>query len=116
MHKRFWEDEGGAIISAELVLVLVIVVLGMIVGLVAVRDAVVTELADFAQALTSLDMSYEFAAIELTSAGAAGTAGTEYDDPGPTTVPPYAVVVFTDGSGTPGSAVTTTTGVPPANW
>jgi Flp pilus assembly pilin Flp len=115
MLKRLWSDEGGAIISAELVLVLTIVVLGMIVGLVAVRDAVVTELADFAQAIGSLDMSYEFAAVSLTP-GAAGTAGSEYDDGTPAAIAGLATVVFTDGSGTPGSVVTATTGTPPAAW
>ena len=33
MLKRLWNDEGGAIISAELVLVATILVIGMIVGL-----------------------------------------------------------------------------------
>ena len=67
MLKKLWLDEGGAIISAELVLVMVIVVIGMIVGLVALRDAVVTELADVATALGSLNMTFAIAGESLTA-------------------------------------------------
>ena len=73
MLKRLWEDEGGAIISAELVLVLTITVIGMTVGLVCVRDAVVFQLGNIAQGLASIDASFEFGGVAMT--GAAGAAG-----------------------------------------
>ena len=47
---RLWNEEVGAIVSAEIMLVATILVIGMIVGLKSVRDSVVTELADVAQA------------------------------------------------------------------
>jgi hypothetical protein len=65
MLKRLWEDEGGAIISAELVLVMTILVMGMMVGLVALRDAVVTELADTAASIGALQRSWSFNGIAL---------------------------------------------------
>jgi hypothetical protein len=80
MLKRLWEDEGGAIISAEIVLVLTILVLGMIVGLVAVRDAVINELADFAVAFSSLNMSYTIAGTSMTGDVFTGTGASEYTD------------------------------------
>jgi Flp pilus assembly pilin Flp len=63
MMKRLWNDEVGAVVSAELVLVLTILVIGMIVGLAAVRDAVVTELADVAQAIANIDQTYSYPSI-----------------------------------------------------
>jgi Flp pilus assembly pilin Flp len=58
MLKNFWNDEAGAIISAELVLVLTIAVLAMVTGLASLRDAVVTELGDVGAAIGSVDQSY----------------------------------------------------------
>lgn len=51
-------DENGFIITAELVLVLTIGVLGMVVGLTAIRDSVVNELNDLAHAFGSVNQSY----------------------------------------------------------
>jgi Flp pilus assembly pilin Flp len=63
MLKNFWNDEVGAVVSAELVLVLTILVIGMVVGLAAVRDAVVSELADVAQAIANVNQSYSYQGI-----------------------------------------------------
>jgi Flp pilus assembly pilin Flp len=63
MLKRLWNDEGGAIISAELVLVATILVIGMIVGLKSVRDAVVSELADVGQAIANINQSYRYGGV-----------------------------------------------------
>ncbi len=60
---RLWKEEAGAIVSAEIVLVMTIMVIGMIVGLKSLRDAVVTELADVAQAIANLDQSYSFSSV-----------------------------------------------------
>ncbi|MFI4876382.1 MAG: Flp family type IVb pilin [Blastopirellula sp. JB062] len=55
---RLWSDESGFVNSAELVLLSVILVIGMIVGLAALRDSVVQELTDTGQAVGQLDQSY----------------------------------------------------------
>ena len=52
--KRIWNDENGFIITMELVLIATITVLGLIVGLTAVRDALVAELADVAEAVSEM--------------------------------------------------------------
>ena len=60
MLKQFLDDQSGAIISAELVLVLTILVIGVIVGLSEVAVAVNTELNDISNAIGVLDQSYFF--------------------------------------------------------
>ena len=61
---RLWNEEVGAIISAEIMLVASILVIGMVVGLSSLRDSVVTELADVAQALAQVNQSYSFGTIQ----------------------------------------------------
>jgi len=58
--QKFMNDESGVIISAELVLVLTIAVLGVIVGLSSVVVAVNTELRDIAHGIGSLNQSFGF--------------------------------------------------------
>jgi hypothetical protein len=75
--KAFWSDEAGFIVSAELVLIATILVLGMIVGLVSVRDQVVQELADIAQAFGNISQSYSFSGI---TGHTSSTAGSFFGD------------------------------------
>jgi Flp pilus assembly pilin Flp len=60
MLTRFVNDEVGFIISAELVLVATLLVIGMIVGLSEIQHAVNAELNDVADAIGSLNQSYCF--------------------------------------------------------
>jgi Flp pilus assembly pilin Flp len=77
MIRRLWKEEAGAIVSAEIMLIASILVIGVIVGLKSVRDSVVTELADVAQALANVDQSYSYSA---TSGHHAFTAGGFFAD------------------------------------
>jgi len=61
--RRLWSDDAGFIISAELVLVATIVVIGLVVGLVFVRNQVVQELVDVAQAIGNMNQSYAYGGI-----------------------------------------------------
>lgn len=61
---RFWNETDGAVLSAEIMLVGSILVLGVIVGLTAVRDSVVTELADVGQAFANISQSYCYSGID----------------------------------------------------
>ena len=63
MIRRLWNDEAGFVISAELVLVATILVIGMIVGLVVIRNQVVQELVDVGEAIGALSQSYAFGGI-----------------------------------------------------
>lgn len=69
MLKKLWNNEAGFIISAELVLVLTIAVLGMVVGLSHVAMAVNEELSDIGQAIGSLNQSYSFVGYHCCSIG-----------------------------------------------
>ena len=50
--KRLWTSDEGFIVSAELVLIATILVLGVLVGIASVRDQVIQELGDVAGAAT----------------------------------------------------------------
>lgn len=69
---RFWNENDGAIVSAEIMLVATILVLGVIVGLKSVRDSVVTELADVAQAVSNIDQSFCYSGVSGHSANSGG--------------------------------------------
>ncbi len=77
MLQKIWNDEAGAILSAEVVLVGTILVIGVLTGLTSLRDAVVTELADVGEAIGSLDQSYFYGG---TVAHHSTNYGTEYFD------------------------------------
>ena len=57
---QLWKDESGFILSAELVMISTILVLGMIVGLTSLQSSVVGELTDVSDSIRSLNQSYFF--------------------------------------------------------
>ncbi len=63
MLKTLWNDQAGVILSAELVLIGTILVIGMIVGLVELQCSVVGELSDLGDAIGNLDQSYQTSGI-----------------------------------------------------
>ena len=58
--RKLWNDDCGALIATEWVFVATILVLGAITGLVAVRQAILSELTEFANAVMALNQSYSF--------------------------------------------------------
>jgi hypothetical protein len=74
---RLWKDDCGALIATEWVFVATILVLGSITGLVAVRQAVITELTEFADAVLSLSQSYSFSGQANCQSS---TAGSSFED------------------------------------
>ena len=81
MLNKLWLDEGGATISAEIALVGTILVIGVIVGLSAVQDAVNTELADLGAAIGHLDQSYSHGGTTGHHSAVAGTNFADNADP-----------------------------------
>lgn len=77
MLRKLWNDEAGAIVSAEIVLVATILVIAMVTGLSSLRDAVVTELADVGAAIAAVDQSYTVGGILAHSAAVASSAYTD---------------------------------------
>ena len=77
---RLWSEQDGAIVSAEIMLVATILVIGVIVGLKSVRDSVVTELADVAQALANVNQTYSYSGTQGHHAYTAGSAFVDLAD------------------------------------
>lgn len=71
-------DENGFMVSAELILIATIAVLGIVVGLSEISFAVNNELEDVASAIGSVNQSFYVNGIH--SEGKGCTAGTEFDD------------------------------------
>ena len=85
MLRALLRDEAGFIISAELVLVATILVIGMIVGLSELQHAVVQELNDVGDAIGNLNQSYAFSGfLAVKNQGGAGvkayTRGSSFVD------------------------------------
>ncbi len=83
MLKSLWNDECGVILSAELVLIATILVLGMVVGSVELQCAVVAELSDLGDAFGNLDQSFQTSGLtSFKDCGGikASTAGARYWD------------------------------------
>ena len=78
MLNQLLNDEAGFIVSAELVLVATILVIGMIVSLSEVQHAVVQELNDVADAIGAINQSYAYTGFHAKKDTVAGPSqGTE---------------------------------------
>jgi hypothetical protein len=77
---RLWNDDAGALIAAEWVFVATILVLGAITGLVAVRQAVIAELHDVANALLALNQSFSFSGQSNCESSTAGSRFVDFPD------------------------------------
>jgi len=62
---RLWKDESGAIISAELVLVMTILLFAVAVGLSHLAGTIVGELTDIGNAIGAADQTYFVAGYEI---------------------------------------------------
>jgi Flp pilus assembly pilin Flp len=82
LMNRLVKDENGFVVSSELVLILTIGVIGLIVGLDAVQNAVVTELSDIASAIGASNQSYSYDGWQQTTSSStlASTAGSFFLD------------------------------------
>lgn len=63
LWNTFRRDERGFVMSAELILIATLCVLGLIAGLTCVRDAVSSELKDLASAIGSINQSYRYSGM-----------------------------------------------------
>jgi len=81
MFRSFLRSEEGFILSTEAVLIGSITVLGLIVGLAEIRNAVVQELGDYSQAVAMLSQDYSFTSVTSTNvASNIQTAGSQFSD------------------------------------
>ncbi len=82
LMKSLLQDEAGFIVSAELVLISTIVVIGLVVGLSEVQHAIVAELNDVGDAFGSLNQSYCYSGFSVFKKGGCGaeSAGSAFQD------------------------------------
>lgn len=57
LFNRVWREDEG-VLTFEWILLITVLVIGIVGGLSAVRDAMITELGDVVEAMISLDQSY----------------------------------------------------------
>ena len=69
MLRKLYNDECGAILSGEFILIMTIVVLGTVVGLSEVSVAVNTELNDISNAVGALRQTYKFTGFRASDCG-----------------------------------------------
>jgi Flp pilus assembly pilin Flp len=78
--RRLWDDDSGALLATEWIIIATILVLGIITGLVATRAAVLAELIDFANALVSLNQSFSLSGQSNCLSSVAGSSFTDATD------------------------------------
>lgn len=81
LNRAWREDEG--VLTFEWILLVTVLVIGVVGGLSAVRDAIITELGDVVEAMISLDQSYTISHpwdIQVPDCGADGASDSSYTD------------------------------------
>ena len=69
MLRTLLHDETGFLISAELILIFTLMFCGVAVGMAVVRDSLVQEFGDVAEAIGALNQSYQYNIISAPSTG-----------------------------------------------
>jgi len=80
--KNLWKSDEG-VLTFEWILLITVLVIGIVGGLSAVRDAVITELGDVVEAVISLDQSYYIAHpwdIQVPDCVVDGASDSSYTD------------------------------------
>ena len=76
LFKKLWHDDAGFIVSVELLFVAVILVIGIVAGLAALRAAVVQQFGHVGAAVTNLDPGYSIAPVGSRTGASNGTLVT----------------------------------------
>lgn len=80
MLTRLWADDAGFIISTELMTTATLLVIGLLVGQATLRDAVLSELGDLAQAINDTNQSYSYTSVTGHSSSVAGASFADLND------------------------------------
>lgn len=70
---RLANDDRGAVISAELALMATVLLIGLIVGIMATRDAVISEISDVAGSMQDMNQSFSYNGVTAASSSLAGS-------------------------------------------
>jgi hypothetical protein len=78
MIRKLWNDDcGSSLVTAEILFLFAILVLGVITGLVALRQALISELTETAQALLALNQSFSFSGQSNCESSTAGSSASD---------------------------------------
>jgi len=80
VFRSFLSDDSGFLLSSESVIVGTLLVLGLVVGLTEVRNAVVQELGDYSQAVAWLSQDYAYTSVSSDNIADLGTSGSLFSD------------------------------------
>jgi Flp pilus assembly pilin Flp len=72
-----WKDSHGFVVSTEYIIVATIIALGLIAGLAAIRDGIVSEISDVAGSVQDLNQSYHYNAL---TGHSATNVGSDFQD------------------------------------
>ena len=68
--RSLWHDENGSLLSSEYIILGAILTIGLIVAFSSARDAIVSELEDYAAAICELDYGVTAPTVTKTDAAA----------------------------------------------
>lgn len=74
---QLWRNQQGFAISSELILLATLIAIGLLAGLTAVRDGVVSEISDVAGSVQDLNQSYSFSSL---TGHSATNVGSDFQD------------------------------------
>src|SRR5947209_5927619 len=78
--RKLWNDDRGAIITIEFLFFVTVLIIGLVVGLTALRNAIVTELEELANAILALSQGYSVGGLSGCCASVDGSQAL--DTPG----------------------------------
>jgi len=79
---RLWNEEDG-LLAFEWVLLVTLLVIGIVSGVAAARDAIIDELGDVAQAMLALDQSFTITfplAVAVHASTTSSSSDSRFDD------------------------------------
>jgi hypothetical protein len=80
MLSKLWADDGAFIISAEMLFIAVILVIGLIAGWAALRPGVATEWTSTGSAVMNLDPGFDNVSVGSSTASSDGTLVTHVNN------------------------------------
>ncbi len=76
--RKLWDDDRGAgLVSSEVLFLYSLLLLGSVSGLVAMRQALVSEYTETAQSLLALNQSFSFSGQSNCAGSAAGSSASD---------------------------------------
>jgi hypothetical protein len=75
--KELWNDDCGALIAAEYLFIVTILIIGIIVGLAGLREAIVIELTETGNAILALSQGFTISGMSFDGGDIDGSQATD---------------------------------------